>query len=263
LKKTKQRMATVTQSVSPGTLDLYIYGDVTEDYYDPRTDQMIISDTSAKYLKDELAKHSDLKQINVYINSLGGSLLEGTGIYGLLKRHSAAKTVYIDGFACSIASVIAMAGDKIIMPKNAMMMVHNCWVVTIGNAAELRKTADNLDVIMQGNRQAYLEKSGGKISESKLTKLMDNETWLTATDCIIYGLADEYSGEVDLAEAKQSLQQLTGSSRHLAARFTNFPKDQPKKRSAETQGKSDKMLRMVAAIKPSDILTAAKNKANN
>ncbi|MDD3899424.1 MAG: Clp protease ClpP, partial [Syntrophomonadaceae bacterium] len=112
--KDKKRMAVIKQSMKPNTLDMYIYGDVVDDYFDWRTDQIIESETSANYFRDELAKYPNVSQINVYINSFGGSLVEGMGIYNQLKRHSAKKTVYVDGFACSVASVIAMAGDKVI-----------------------------------------------------------------------------------------------------------------------------------------------------
>ena len=136
-----------------------------------------------------------------------GSVFEGTAIYSQLRRHPAEKVVYVDGFACSIASVIAMAGDKVIMPNNTMMMIHDAWSVTYGNARQLRKAADDLDTIMEGNRQAYLDKSNGKITEDKLKELLEAETWLTAQQCLEYGFCDEIlSREADLTEAKQMLQ---------------------------------------------------------
>ena len=116
------------------------------------------------------------------------------------------------------ASVIAMAGDKVIMPKNTMMMVHNAWNIAIGNSTQLRKAADDLDVIMEGNRQAYLEKSNGKISEEKLIELLEAETWLTAQQCVDYGFADEILGqEADLTGAKQMLQKVNKTlEQHLS-----------------------------------------------
>ena len=74
-----------------------------------------------------------------------------------LRRHPAHKTVYVDGFACSIASVIAMAGDEVVMPRNTLMMIHNMWMYTSGNAEQLRKAADDLDTINASGRKAYLE----------------------------------------------------------------------------------------------------------
>ncbi|MDF2820193.1 MAG: Clp protease family protein [Clostridiales bacterium] len=197
------------QAAEPNVLDMYIYGDVKGDGYDWWTDEKITSETSASHFREELAKYPNVMQINVYINSYGGSVFEGTAIYSQLKRHTAQKTVYVDGFACSVASVIAMAGDKIIMPRNTMMMIHNALNCVCGNSKELRKAADDLDTIMDGNRQAYLQKSNGKISEEKLIELLENETWLTAQQCLDYGFCDEILGQdKDLTEAQQMLQKM-------------------------------------------------------
>lgn len=179
------------------TLELYVYSTVERDgwWYE--------SETSAKHFRDELAQHPNAKEIKVYINSLGGSVMEGIAIYNQLKRHSAHKTVYVDGFACSIASVIAMAGDTVIMPKNAVMMIHNAWSYAIGNAAQLRKAADDLDVVNNASKQAYLEKAGDKLTEEKLTELLDAETYLSAEQCVELGLADAYREEDSPDEANQ------------------------------------------------------------
>ena len=195
------------QAAETGVLELYIYGDVQGDGYDWWTDQTIESETSANHFREELAKYPNVTQINVYINSYGGSVFEGTAIYNQLRRHPARKTVYIDGFACSVASVIAMAGDEVVMPRNAMMMIHNAYMYTCGNAAELRKSADDLDAINRGNRQAYLQKAGEKLSEEELAAMLDAETWLTAEDCLRLGLADRYAEkDADMSQAAQVLQ---------------------------------------------------------
>lgn len=213
-----KRVWELKQSVNQETLDMYIYGNVEGDYFDWRTWEKVESETSANHFRNELAKYPDVKQINIYINSYGGSVFEGTAIYSQLRRHPAQKTVYVDGFACSVASVIAMAGDKVIMPKNTMMMIHNMWNTVVGNATQLRKAADDLDVIMEGNRQAYLQKSNGKITEEKLIELLEAETWLTADQCIEYGFADELlEKEADLTEAKQMLQKMNKTlEQHLS-----------------------------------------------
>ena len=202
-----RRLWELKQTADPGTVDLYIYGDVESDGYDWWTEQTIESETSANHFRDELAKYPNLAQINLYINSYGGSVFEGTAIYNQLRRHPAKKTVYIDGFACSVASVIAMAGDEVVMPRNAMMMIHNAWMYACGNAAELRKAADDLDAINKGNRQAYLQKAGDKLSEEELVSMLDAETWLTAEDCIRLGLADRYAEkDADMSQAAKILQ---------------------------------------------------------
>jgi enoyl-CoA hydratase/carnithine racemase len=108
----------------------------------------------------------------------------------MLKRHKAKINVHVDALAASIASVIAMAGDTIFMPKNSMLMVHNAWTFAWGNAAELRKTADDLDRISNSSKQSYLQKSNGKITDEKLQELLDAETWLSADEALEYGLCD-------------------------------------------------------------------------
>ncbi len=210
-----KRMWDIKESAEPGTLDLYIYGDVEGgDRYDFVEEEFRRSETSAEYFKDELESRKDITRINLYINSYGGSVFEGTAIYNQLKRHPAHKTVYIDGFACSIASVIAMAGDEIIMPKNTMMMIHNMWMCAVGNAAELRKAADDLDAINAAGRQAYLDKAGNKLEELTLAEMMDKETWLTAEQCLEYGLADRIADrEADLTDAGQVIQKLNENLR--------------------------------------------------
>ena len=202
-----KNMWEIKQQGDLNILDLYIYGDVEGDGYDWWTDEVIRSETSAKTFREELGKYPSVSQINLYINSYGGSVFEGTAIYNQLKRHPAHKTAYIDGFACSIASVIAMAADEVVMPKNALMMIHNMWMVAMGNAAELRKAADDLDTVNAAGRQAYLTKAGDKLDESKLIQMMDAETWLTAEQCIAYGLADRYAeSDADMSQAASVLQ---------------------------------------------------------
>ena len=192
---------------APDNLELYIYGDVEGDSYDWWPDEEVQSETAANAFRDQLAQHPNVGQIDIYINSYGGSVFEGTAIYNQLKRHPAKKIVHIDGFACSIASVIAMAGDEVIMPRNALMMIHNVWQYVCGNAAELRKAADNLDVINDSSMQAYLLRAGDKLDKKTLAKMMDDETWLSASDCIKYGLADRYADEdADMTNAASILQ---------------------------------------------------------
>lgn len=228
----RKTMWEIRQQADLSTLDLYIYGDVEADGYDWWTDDVIRSETSANTFREELAKYPNVNQINLYINSYGGSVFEGTAIYNQLRRHPAHKTVYIDGFACSIASVIAMAGDEIVMPRNALMMVHNMWMCVQGNAAELRKAADDLDKINEAGREAYLQKAGDKLTPEMIAQMEDDETWLTAEECIQYGLADRYAEqEADMANASQVLQraQLTLEQRikvnkSLAAQLRDLDK---------------------------------------
>lgn len=231
--KTYKPMWEIKQQADPNvkTLDLYIYGDVeAEKAVDDDSwwgYHMVPSENSADHFREVLAQFPGVTQINVYINSYGGSVFEGTAIYNQLRRHPAHKTVYIDGFACSIASVIAMAGDEIVMPRNALMMIHNMWMVSIGNATELRKAADDLDVINTAGRAAYLLKAGDKLGDDKLAAMMDAETWLTAAQCVELGLADRFADQdadmsgaaAVLQKANLNLEQRIGLQKSLAAQL--------------------------------------------
>lgn len=255
----RKNMWEIKQAASENTLDLFIYGDVEGDSYDWWTDEVIRSETSANFFREELAKYPNVTEINIYINSYGGSVFEGTAIYNQLKRHPAHKTVYVDGFACSIASVIAMAGNTVIMPKNALMMIHNMWMGTVGNAAELRKAADDLDVINAAGRQAYLQKAAGNLSEETLIQMMDEETWLTAEQCIQYGLADQFAEqEADMSNAGQILQkanlnleQRIGIQKSLAAQLREIVKkspENPKDNTDQNKEPGPGIMQMLAGI---------------
>ena len=204
-----KRMWELKQAAQADTLDLFIYGDIEDLAIDWVNWTMVQSENSAKFFREELAKHPDVKQINVYVNSQGGYVLEAMAIRNQLKRHSANVTGIVDGFACSAASFILTGCDQVKMYSNTMQMVHNMWSIAIGNAKELHKAATDLEIIMTGNRKAYLEKAGAKLTEAKLIELLDGETWLTAEQCLEYGLADEIiAEEKDLTTAKQMLQKV-------------------------------------------------------
>lgn len=198
----------------PEVLEIRLYGEVGYYKYDYETGEYH-KKNGQDYFAAKLDEYKDIKYINLYINSEGGDVQEGYGIYANLKRHPAQKTCYVDGFANSIASVIAMACDKIIMYVGSMMGVHNVMTWAGGNAADHRKVADMLDSIMEGNRKIYLERSGGKITLEKLTELLDAETWLTAEQCKEYGFCDEIdtTHQADDSQIKESMTRMVENMR--------------------------------------------------
>jgi ATP-dependent Clp protease protease subunit len=121
----------------------------------------------------------------------------GQAIYSMLKRHSATVNVYVDGLAASIASIIAMAGDSVKMPKNAMLMVHNPWSFGMGNANDFRKLADDLDKVRESMISVYEDKTG--MEKESIVELMDAETWMTAEEAVEFGFADEIEEEKQVA----------------------------------------------------------------
>ena len=127
----------------------------------------------------------------------------------MLKEKSKTSKIvtYVDAIAASAASIIAMAGDDIVMPSNTLMMIHNCWTLGIGNANELRKVASDMDKIMDAVIQCYLSKV--KITEEELRNLLDEETYLTAQEALEKGFCDRI---IELKEDSKEIQQNALSS---------------------------------------------------
>jgi ATP-dependent protease ClpP protease subunit len=143
---------------------------------------------TASHVYARLDEMKEMEPVAVYINSGGGDVFDGIAIYNALRRHKGRVTVYIDGLAASAASVIAMAGDEVVMPENTMLMVHNPWTMTYGDADELRKTADILDKTRDAIVSAYRIKTG--MDDEELRALLDGETWLSAQEAVDYGFAN-------------------------------------------------------------------------
>lgn len=122
-------------------------------------------------------KGNEEKPIEIRINSGGGSVFGGMAIYNILKAHKGKKTVYVDGIAASIASVIMLAGDEINVPKNATVMIHDPWSVCVGSAEDMEKAKNSLEVIKDTILCVYEEHS--KLSRDELSEKMKNETWMS------------------------------------------------------------------------------------
>lgn len=162
-------------------------------------------EVTPKQFADDLKKLGDVKEIRVYINSPGGDVFAGQAIYSMLNRHPARVTVYVDGLAASAASLVAMAGDRIVMPKNAMMMVHNPWTFVAGNADTLRQVADDLDKVREAMIPVYEARTG--LERARVIELLDAETWMTAEEAVELGFADE------IEEAKAVAASVAGPGR--------------------------------------------------
>jgi ATP-dependent Clp endopeptidase proteolytic subunit ClpP len=151
----------------------------------------------AKAFLDELKALGPVAELTVRINSPGGSVFDGVAIYNALKRHDAAITVWIDGIAASIASMIAMAGDEVVMPENAMLMLHDPSGLVVGTAADMRGMAEALDRMKAGMVAAYRDKSGR--DDAEIEALMREESWLSAQEAVALGLADRVEAPVRMA----------------------------------------------------------------
>lgn len=205
------------QLITAGNIaEIYIYGDISAC---PQDDGV-----SAASLSAQLAALQGVSQINVYINSYGGDVSEGVAIYNALKRHSAKVVTCCDGMACSIASVIFMAGDERIMCNPSFLMIHDAWTYAAGNADDFRKAADDLDVITTASISAYMAHC--KISEQELREKMKAETWLTHTQALEMGFA---TGIMDAEIAEKPAQNAKNHAFELfskAIRFKNLDDDE-------------------------------------
>ena len=132
-------------------------------------------------VSDFLNSLDGVQKINIYINSGGGSSFAGNAIYSILKRNTAAKTVYIESIAASAASIIAMAGNPIIMPPGAQIMIHNAWTIEMGDANTFRKTADMLDKVSASHIEIYSENAVEGVTSERFKEMMDAETWFNGS----------------------------------------------------------------------------------
>lgn len=153
--------------------------------------------TAKKFIAD--LKPLNGKALTVFINSPGGSVMDGLAIYNALKAHQGGVTVKVLGWAASAASFIAMAGDKIVMPENTFMMVHNPLSWAYGNASDFREVADTLDKIGGSIVNIYVARTGK--SEDDVKALLDAETWMTAKEAVDKGFADEVVAEIAAVNA--------------------------------------------------------------
>jgi ATP-dependent Clp protease, protease subunit len=160
-------------------------------------DQIGACGIPAKTFLDELKALGPVAELTVRINSPGGSVFDGVAIYNALKRHDAVVTVWIDGIAASIASMIAMAGDEIVMPENAMLVLHDPSGLVAGTAADMRAMAEALDKMKAGLVAAYRDKSGR--GNAEIEALLAAETWLSAQEALALGLADWVEEPVRMA----------------------------------------------------------------
>lgn len=195
MSKTPSKFFQIVHDNESTNADLYIFGDICAWPIESVGEQSGVS--IVRQLKE-----LDADEIRVHINSYGGDVAEGLAIYNVLREHKAKITTICDGFACSAASVVFMAGERRVMQPASLLMIHNAWTVAMGNAAQLRKTADDIETITQASVEAY--KKVATISEEEIKALMDAETWILPKDAVEYGFATEIDDEDDDDEPKQS-----------------------------------------------------------
>lgn len=197
--------------------ELYLYGDIISYSMSESYREYYPDDKCPKDIEEFLNQIGDVEKLDIHINSGGGSVFGGIAIYNMLSRKKCTKTVYIDGIAASIASVIACCGDKIIVPKNATFMIHkpsNSYFWTSMNADELRKDAELLDTCQKAILNTYMSKVKNGIPEDKINELINAETWM---------VGDEASQYFDF-EIEETVDAVACTSDYFE-KYTNTPTD--------------------------------------
>lgn len=189
------------------TAEVYFYGDIVSDSWGAWTDEDQYPDNIKNLLKD-----CQGKDLDIYINSGGGDVFAGFAIYHILKRHNGTKTVHVDGIAASIASVIAFAGDRVIIPKNAFLMIHKPWEKFTGNANDFQKEIEILNTLERSIINIYEEHLKDGVSLDTIIQMVNDETWLTGEQ------AAEYFN-IEICEEKQI------AACADMSRFKNAPKN--------------------------------------
>lgn len=213
------------------------------------------------FIREIEAAGDEIEMINVTINSRGGEADHGLSIYNYLRTHKALVSVRVDGIAASSASIIAMAADEIVMPANALMMVHNPWTFAMGNAKDLRKTADDLEQFEKALLSTYTARTGK--TDQEVWDLVDGETWLTAQEAVDLGFADKVeslvqSSAVAMAKAMDIPEAVLAKVRAVEEGTQNAQPDkkpeptpkapeskaaaQPKKEPEQSQGEASQIV---------------------
>jgi len=176
---------------------------------------------------------SSANTVHIRFNSPGGSVFDGTAMYNAIKRHKSKTVSHIDGLAASIASVIALGADEVVMAENAFLMVHEPWSMIMGNADDMREEADLLDKVGGTIMNTYIKKTGMK--ESEIKDLVRSETWMTAEEALEMGFIDSIEEDLDDDKAKASLFDLNV--------FANAPAQLIGERETPTARELEKLLK--------------------
>lgn len=188
--------------------EILIYSPIGKSYWEETVE--------AKKFVEEI-NDLDVSTIALRINSPGGSVFDGTAIFNAIVRHKATVTTYIDGLAASIASVIALAGDKVVMADNAMFMIHNPWTVAVGNSDDMRKTAEVLDKIRDVMVRVYDKKAS--LEADAIRDAMAEETWYDADEALDAGFVDEVVDGRDISAISHFDASALGSFAHTPERL--------------------------------------------
>ena len=168
----------------------------------------LFDEINPKQFRSDLEALGNIAALRVYVQSDGGDVFAAQAIHSILKRYPKHVTAIVDGWAASAATFVVAAADEVLMPANAMMMVHSPWAIVAGNARELRVMADQLDKVQEAMIAAYRGKTG--LPDDQLQQLLEEETWMTAEDAVRLHFADSIEPASQIAASARTTAMVTG-----------------------------------------------------
>lgn len=230
------------KNLGEGRKELYIYGDIVDSEWEKWDWESDFAPSDVKNFIDQL---DGSNAVDIRINSYGGSLFAGLAIYNQIKGMNADVTVYVDGVAASSASIIALAGKKLVMPSNALFMIHKPMLGAGGNADELRRAADMLDTCQQAMMQVYKDNMRDGVELSTIEEMVNKETWLTAEQAAEY-FNIELESSIEVA-AKAPESSIYGQYKHVPSIIKDSENpaakgDKPKKEGVENVSEFEKKV---------------------
>lgn len=221
-----------------GKAELYFFGDIVSDKWSKWTSE----DKCPSDVLELLSQINNYDNVNVHINSGGGAAFGGIAIHNILKRHNGKITTYIDGLAASAASVIAMAGDVIVMPTSAQLMIHKPWGSCCGTADEMRTYANYLDNCQKSIIEAYVNNLNSETTKETIEEMVNAETWLTAAE------AQKYFANIEIEEQGQiaaCTSQYFNSYKNTPSNFVKVNKNINSNSNTETTEQLKKLLLLI------------------
>ena len=209
------------KKVSDQETELYIYGDIREKDFFEMFFEVDVELTNTKTLREALEK-VDTPNLTVRINSYGGQVDQGLAIYSLLEDCKLNVKTIVDGFACSAASIIFMAGKERIVPENGLLMIHNAWTRAEGDSNAMKKVAEDLEKITQPSINIYTKKT--KLSEEEVKQKMDEETWITSQEAYEWGFSTTQTRENKANQALEAdfIHNLVLENKNLKAKIAMY-----------------------------------------
>jgi ATP-dependent Clp protease, protease subunit len=223
----------VTHDEENGVTELTIYGDIGESWW--------WESTSATDV-DSALKEAGNNDLVIHLNSPGGSAFDGIAIYNRLKSHKGKVKIHVDGWACSAASIIAMAADELIMGAGSMMMIHEASTIVWGSKTLMRKEADMLEKLEDGIIDIYMTRAN--VEREEIRNMVNEETWFSANETLEIGFATataatvEENNDDELAQMKVQMQAM----QEQLDQYKNQQKEPEQRPAATAKGNLSKLF---------------------